>query len=148
MEKRNNNSEIEFHHTQHRTPIPEKNGPPPDWAGFGSVWQNRKTDTNWVARRSLELIPAPLEPEFCTLSFLKEPYWSDMVKIRSKYAQKLIIFNLFSTTLVSNRSKSIQKLLIFKNKLPHLTLPYPKQPQNLPKQPNNNKKQPKTTQQQ
>ena len=43
--------------------------------------EKRKTDTNWVARGSLELIPAPLEPEFCNLSFL-------CFEIDSKYGQK------------------------------------------------------------
>ena len=49
--------------------------------------EKRKTDTNWVARGSLELIPAPLEPEFCNLSFL-------FFEIESKYCQKRLIFNL------------------------------------------------------
>ena len=48
--------------------------------------EKRKTDTNWVARGSLELIPAPLEPEFCNLSFL-------FFEIESKYYQKRLIFN-------------------------------------------------------
>ena len=50
--------------------------------------EKRKTDTNWVARGSLELILAPLEPEFCNLSFL-------FFEIDSKDNEKRLISNFF-----------------------------------------------------
>ena len=65
-------------------------------------------------------------------------YCQNPVKIRLTSDK----FHFFSTTLVSNRSTSGQnqfKNCLFSKKLPHLTLPYPKQPENLRKQPNNNR---------
>ena len=54
--------------------------------------------TFWYHLETLRSYPFFLVPPgitFRALSFLKEPYWSDMVKIHSKYCQEMLIFNFF-----------------------------------------------------